>query len=156
MADVNVRFRPCLSVLHALCLALACVCGACAPDPSELSPSEALGAFLTAIERSTHAPDQRKVAYSWLDLKSQEVLAGRARLANSLAGRKVKPWEILVPGRVSFAGQSIAGVRMTSKIEGNKALVSILVEEGKPIEVPMLLEAGQWRVELELNQKAAP
>ncbi len=124
---------------------------ACAPKPEELTPSEALGAFLTAVERSTHAPDQRKIAYGWLDLESQEALAERARLANSLAGRKIKPWEMLVPGRVSFAGQSMAGVRMTSKIEGEKATVGILIEKGKPIEVPMLRQAGQWRVVLGLG-----
>ena len=124
----------------------------CAPDPGDLGPTDALAAFLTAVERSTHAPEQRKVAFEWLDTKSQGALAARARLSNSLAGRKLKPWEMLVPGRVSFAGQSIAGVRMTANVEGERATVSILIAKGEPIEVPLVREQGRWRVMLGLDK----
>jgi hypothetical protein len=138
-------------VLRILCLALAFLglLGACAPDPGDLGPTEALATFLTAVERSTHMPEQRKIAFEWLDRQSQEALAERARLGNSLAGRKLTPWEMLVPGRVSFAGQSIAGVRMTAKIDGDHATVSMLLD--KPTEVPMLREQGRWRVVLGLT-----
>jgi hypothetical protein len=122
---------------------------ACAPDPGDLGPTEALAAFLTAVERSTHMPEQRKLAFEWLDRQSQEALAERARLTNSLAGRKLAPWEMLVPGRVSFAGQSIAGVRMTANVDGDHATVSLVLE--KPVDVPMKREQGRWRVVLGLN-----
>jgi hypothetical protein len=138
-----------LRVLLAFTLALLC---ACAPDPSDLGPTEALGAFLTAVERSTHAPEQRKLAYEWIDTQSQGTLAERARLANSLAGRKLQAWEMLVPGRVSFAGQSIAGVRMTADVEGDRATVSIHIDKGDPVEVPMVREQGRWRVVLGLTK----
>jgi hypothetical protein len=137
-------------VLRAAWLFFVLLC-ACAPDPADLGPTEALAAFLTAVERSTHAPEQRKLAYEWLDQKSQQNLTERARLANSLAGRKLQPWEMLVPGRVSFAGQSISGVRMSADVEGDHAKVSILLEKGEPLEVPMIHEAGRWRVVLGLT-----
>lgn len=139
-------------MLRPLSLALVLLLCACAPDPGDLGPTDALGAFLTAVERSTHAPEQRKVAYEWLDSKSQAALADRARLSNSLAGRKLQAWEMLVPGRVSFAGQSIAGVRMTADVDGDHATVSILIDKGDPIEVPMVREDGRWRVVLGLSK----
>ena len=138
------RFLP---WIFALALAVAC-----APDPRDLGPSEALAAFLTAVERSTHAPEQRKVAYEWIDKKSQAALDQRARLTNSLSGRRLSAWEMLVPGRVSFAGQSMAGVRMTAKVEGDRATVSIHISRGDAVEVPMVREDGRWRVVLGLNQ----
>lgn len=139
-----------LRVLYLTAL-LAVLC-ACAPDPRDLGPTEALGAFLTAVERSTHAPEQRRIAYEWLDTQSQTALTQRAKLSNSLAGRKLQAWEMLVPGRVSFAGQSIAGVRMTADVEGDRATVSILIDKGDPIEVPMVREQGRWRVVLGLTK----
>jgi hypothetical protein len=125
----------------------------CAADPSELEPTEALTAFLAALERSTHAPDQRRLAYEWLDLDSQKALAQRARLSSSLAGRPFEPWEMLVPGRVSFAEQSLAGTRLHAKVDGERALVEIPVEKAvvdppKATQVAMVREAGRWRVAL--------
>jgi hypothetical protein len=124
----------------------------CAADPSELAPTEALTAFLAALERSTHAPDQRRLAYEWLDLASQKMLANRARLSSSLAGRPFEPWDMLVPGRVSFAAQSIAGARLRAQVEGEHATIVIPVEESvippPPTKVAMVREAGRWRVSL--------
>jgi hypothetical protein len=124
---------------------------ACAPDPKDLGPVEALTTFLTAVERSTHAPEQRRLAYEWIDRDSQQALVARARLTNSLAGRKLAAWELLVPGRVSFAGQSLAGVRMTAQVEGDRATVSIALDRGETIQVPMARQEGRWRVVLALT-----
>jgi hypothetical protein len=124
----------------------------CAADPSELEPTEALSAFLAALERSTHAPDQRRLAYDWLDLSSQKALAQRARLSSSLAGRPFEPWDMLVPGRVSFAGQSLDGTRLHARVDGEHALIEIPVEKmidpPSATKVPMVREAGRWRVSL--------
>jgi hypothetical protein len=138
-------------VLRAVRLVLVLLLCACAPNPGDLGPTDALAAFLSAVERSTHAPEQRKLAYEWLDTKSQAALQERARLSNSLAGRKFEPWEMLVPGRVSFAGQNIAGVRMSAEVKGDKATVSILIGKGESIQVPMVREAGRWRVVLGMS-----
>lgn len=131
---------------------LSAVLLGCAADPSELEPTEALTAFLAALERSTHAPDQRRLAYDWLDLASQKTLAQRARLSASLAGRPFEPWDMLVPGRVSFAGQSLVGTRLHAKVEGAHALVEIPVEKiidpPPATKVAMVREAGRWRVSL--------
>ncbi|MDB4985176.1 MAG: hypothetical protein JWN04_354 [Myxococcaceae bacterium] len=124
----------------------------CAADPSELEPTEALTAFLAALERSTHAPDQRRSAYEWLDLASQRMLAKRAKLSSSLAGRPFEPWDMLVPGRVSFASQSIAGARLRAKVDGEHATVEIPVDKSvappPATQVAMVHEAGRWRVAL--------
>ncbi|MDB4972473.1 MAG: hypothetical protein JWN48_814 [Myxococcaceae bacterium] len=124
----------------------------CAADPSELQPTEALTAFLAALERSTHAPDQRRLAYEWLDLDSQKLLAKRAQLSSSLAGRPFEPWDMLVPGRVSFASQSIVGARLRAHVDGEHATVEIPVEKSvippPATKVAMVHEAGRWRVAL--------
>ncbi len=127
----------------------------CAADPSELQPTEALTAFLSALERSTHAPEQRRLAYEWLDLSSQRALERRARLSSSLAGRTFEPWEMLVPGRVSFAAQSIAGARLRAQVEGEHATIELPAEDTvippPSTKVAMVREAGRWRVALGLT-----
>jgi hypothetical protein len=137
-----------------LSVALACASASCAADPSELAPTEALTAFLAALERSTHAPDQRRLAYDWLDLASQRMLAQRARLSSSLAGRPFEPWDMLVPGRVSFAAQSLAGARLRANVDGEHATIEIPAEKSvippPATKVAMVREAGRWRVALPL------
>jgi hypothetical protein len=138
-----------MRIWSAILLLVAC---GCAADPSELEPTEALTAFLTALERSTHAPDQRKLAYDWLAFESQRTLEQRAQLSSSLAGRPFEPWDMLVPGRVSFASQSISGARLRAHVDGEHATVEIPFEKAPhPEKVAMVREGGRWRVELALR-----
>jgi len=123
----------------------------CARDPSELGPVQALTSFLAAVEQSANSPEQRKVAFGWLDSETQAALEERAELSSSLAGRDIEAWELLVPGRVSFAGQSVAGVRMKASVSGDRATVQIPVEKRAPVEVAMVREEGRWRVMLGLK-----
>jgi len=130
-------------------LVLICVLWlGCARDPGEISPDAALTEFLSAVEASTHEPTQRKAAYEWLDRSSRAALAERARRTAALAGRKLQPWEMIVPGRLSFAGLGRAGVRMQVHIEGDKATVRIPIEKRAPAEIEMVREDGRWRVVL--------
>lgn len=121
----------------------------CAADPSELEPTEALTAFLSALERSTHAPDQRKLAFDWLALDSQRTLEQRARLSSSLAGRPFEAWDMLVPGRMSFATHNLGNARLRARVDGDHATVEIPIERSQPPDkVTMVREAGRWRVSL--------
>jgi hypothetical protein len=124
---------------------------ACAPDPTELGPVEALSTFLAAIDRSAQAPEQRKMAFEWLDASSQAALKERAELSASLAGRSLAPWEMLVPGRLGFSLRSMGNVRMSAEVSGEKATVSIPVHGREPVRVPMVREGGRWRVQLGLK-----
>lgn len=135
--------RPLVSLFLLFCMA-------CAPDPGELSPSEALRAFLTALDRSPHAPEQLKVAYEWLDTKSQAALKQRAELAASLAGRSIFAWDMLVAGRGSFSDYSVPSLRMRARVEGERAFVTIAGEGHGEVEIPMVREQGRWRVVLGL------
>ena len=80
------------------------------------------------------------------------MLEQRARLSSSLAGRTFEPWDMLVPGRVSFASQSVAGARLHAKVDGAHATVEIPVEKSvsppPATKVAMVREAGRWRVAL--------
>ena len=124
----------------------------CAPDPSDLEPTEALTAFLTALERSTHAPEQRRFAYDWIDLESQRALAERARLSASLAGRPFEPWELLVPGRISFATATFAGARMSAQVDGMRATVALPGVSSATSAVPLVREGGRWRIVLGVKE----
>ena len=138
--------------LRALIVGVWLLCS-CARDPGELSPDAALTEFLSAVEGSTHQPALRKTAYEWLDKSSRGALAERAARTASLAGRKLEPWEMLVPGRLSFAGLGRSGVRMQVQINGDKARVKIPIEKRAPAEVDMVREDGRWRVVLGLRAR---
>lgn len=127
------------------------VMAACAPDPAELGPVEALSTFLAAIDRSAQAPEQRKQAFEWLDADSQAALKARAELSASLVGRTLQPWEMLVPGRLGFSLRSMGNVRMSAEVAGDKATVRIPVQGREPVLVPMVREGGRWRVQLGLK-----
>jgi hypothetical protein len=132
-------------------IAVCCGLLGCAADPSELEPTEALTAFLAALERSTHAPDQRKLAYDWLDLRSQRSLTERAKLSSSLSGRPFEPWEMLVPGRISFAAHSLVGARLSAQVDGEHASVALPGASSAGSRVPMVRESGRWRVVLGMD-----
>lgn len=129
---------------------LVVVLVACAPDPGELPPNEALRAFLTALDRSPHAPDQLKVAYDWIDEKSQAALKQRAELAASLAGRKIAAWDMLVAGRSSFSDYSVPSLRMRVRIDGDKAFVTLPRDGQGSVDIPLVRQQGRWRVVLGL------
>ena len=120
----------------------------CAADPSELEPTEALSAFLAALERSTHAPDQRKLAYDWLSFESQRALEQRAVMSSALAGRPFEPWDMLVPGRVSFASHAVPRTKLRAKVDGEHATVEIPLDPGQAEKIAMVREGGRWRVAL--------
>jgi hypothetical protein len=124
---------------------------ACAPRPEQLSPNEALSAFLTALDRSTHAPEQLETAFEWVDKKSQASLKQRAHLATSLAGRSIAPWDMLVAGRASFSAYAVPSLRMRSAIEGDRAKITMPVEGRADLTVEMVREDGRWRVLLGLT-----
>jgi hypothetical protein len=128
---------------------LVLACAACAADPGELSPKQALVAFLTALDRSTHAPEQLKVAYDWVDQASQAALKRRAELAASLAGRSVAAWDMLVAGRSSFSAYPVPTIARV-RSEGDRAFVSLQVEGRSDVEVQMRRQGGRWRVVLGL------
>jgi hypothetical protein len=123
----------------------------CAPRPEQLSPNDALKAFLTALDRSTHAPEQLQTAFEWVDKQSQATLKQRASLAASLAGRSISPWDMLVPGRASFSAYSVPSLRMRSQIDGDKATVTIPIEGRPDVTVQMAREDGRWHVVLGLQ-----
>ena len=128
---------------------LVLACAGCAHDPGELSPKQALVTFLTALDRGTHAPEQLKIAYEWVDEKSQSALKRRADLAASLAGRSIAPWDMLVAGRSSFSAYPVPTVAHV-RSDGDRASVSVQVEGRAQVEVPMRRESGRWRVVLGL------
>jgi hypothetical protein len=128
-------------------------CGASEGD----APVEALARFIEAMDRSGQNESARKEAFTMLDETSQAALAERAHRSALVTGRPYEPWEMIAPGRfrLRFALAEHSGMRAT--VSGDKAVVhvrghvGVRGEEGRQTAtVPMLRQAGTWRVQLPL------
>jgi hypothetical protein len=67
----------------------------------------------------------------------------------------MQPWEVLVPGRLSFSLRSMGSVRMKAEVHGDHATVNIPVKNHEPVAVPMVREGGRWRVSLGLAKTSS-
>ena len=141
------RYRaPVLRALPALVLAL-CVLG-CSEEPTDETPEGALTLFLAAMENSAHDPRALEEAYRLLCRESRQSLLERARLAGSLGGRDLEPWELIARGgyRQTFTPSRR---RTRSAIDGETATVTARDADGDhSAEVQMRREDGHWRVVL--------
>jgi hypothetical protein len=135
----------------ALVCALVAVAAGCDEAPDDRTPSGALLRFLEAMEQSTRDPRALEQAYHLLAPTTREALAARAARAESLAGREMHPWEMIVQDhfrmRVPLEGRR----DLTERIDGARATVVVRDGKGEPMaEVPMVQEGDRWRVHLEI------
>ena len=129
---------------------LVAALAACSPAPSDETPTGALRLFLRAMEESGSDSTALESAYGLLDEHARQALEQRARDAGALAnGREFEPWEMLAQGRyrVRFAYAEYGSMR--ERIDGERAIVTVEGASGTDrAEVPLVREAGRWRVVL--------
>lgn len=125
---------------------------ACSPAPSDETPTGALRMFLRAMELSGSDPLALQEAYGLLDAHARQALEQRARDASALAnGREFEAWEMFAQGRyrVRFAYAEYGSMR--ERVDGDRATVTVTGTDGSSrAEVPLVREAGHWRVVLEI------
>lgn len=141
---------PMRGFVRLLCL-VSLLAAACSSTPSDETPSGALEMFLDAMLRSDWDQDALKEAYGLLSSDARDALRDRAEMANALSGRDFEPWQMLVQGRfrLRFAPRQEGG--MAERIDGERAVVVVTGErDGERAEVPMVLEDGAWRVDLQV------
>lgn len=128
----------------AVSLVLALACSAEAPE----TPTETVRAFLDAMDRSASDARELARAYGLLDEGARSELRRRAHKAETLTGRAFEPWEMLAQGRfrLRFAPAPRGGMR--ERQEGEQAVVVVTGAEGERAEVPLVREAGRWRIRL--------
>lgn len=124
--------------------------GACSRARRQ-TPEEALTAWVNAMNATRSDVDARRGAFDLLSRRTRDSLALRAARASQLAGRTMQPWEMLAPGRFAlrFAFEPDT---LTSRVDpsGDRAVVVVQGPAREHVEVPMVREADQWRVELVL------
>jgi hypothetical protein len=134
-----------------VCLAWACVGLGCGSAEADGTPAEALSRFLEAMDRSVINESALKDAYALLDEQAQRELISRANRAGFLTGRKFEPWDMIAQGRfrLRFAPAEHAGMHTT--VSGDTAIVQVKSENTRSqAAVPLVREAGRWRVKLVL------
>ncbi len=139
-------------------LAVTLAATGCTEEASDETPAGTVRLFLDAMERSEREPAALREAYGLLALPARRALTERARLAGSLGGRDLQPWEMLVRGRArrSFAvGEGTRGMR--EEIDGASATVQVREPSGtRSADVQLVREDGRWRIVLDLPPVRAP
>jgi hypothetical protein len=138
-----------------VCVGLANAAVGCGGAEADGTPAEALSRFLEAMDRSVINEAALKDAYALLDEEAQRELSSRASRAGFLTGRKFEPWDMIAQGRfrLRFAPAEHAGMHTT--LSGDTAVVHVKSEDSRAqAAVPLVREAGRWRVKLQLQQLA--
>lgn len=136
---------------------ICAVVSSCGSEDSDASPAGVLSRFLEAMDRSTLHEAALKDAYALLDSRAQRELSARAQRAGSLTGRSFEPWEMIAPNRFRLRFTPSAYGEMRTRVKGGSALVEVRGEDGRSrASVPLVHEAGHWRVRLALPEVAAP
>lgn len=126
-------------------LALALTLGACR-DPPPRTPKNTVLAFARAVEAARQDPEHRRRVYELLSQRGKDSLTERAQLASQVSGWLQQPWEMLAPGRIRLR-VSVDPSGMTARVDGARAWVTVRGAGGMA-EVPLVREAGGWRIDL--------
>ncbi|MBL8605536.1 MAG: hypothetical protein JNK72_26630 [Myxococcales bacterium] len=129
----------------ALVLAGALGCGRGEPR----TPEATVRAFVSAVSAAQDDANARERVYHLLSGRTQETLQSRAQLASQVSGFTLQPWEMLAPGRMRLRVGYDPSLS-TTRVEGDRAWVTVRGPTGGVAEVPLLREGGRWRVELGL------
>lgn len=113
-------------------------------------PEATLSHFLDLMDRSRSDSRVLPEAFALLDQTTQDQLSERARRARTLAGRDFRPWEMIAQGRFRLRFAPAPG-GMEAQVDGDRASVRVRgAKPGQEVDVPMVRQAGSWRVVLSL------
>lgn len=133
----------------------------CRRQEFDETPDGVVREWVERMSRMHGRPLDAERAYELLSQEAQANLQQRANRATAAAGRKMQPYEMLVPSRFSlrFTPQT-----WQARIAGKRAVVLVTGAEpqGQRAEVPCVLENDRWRVDLmlpplaEIEKRPAP
>lgn len=131
-------------------LVLALTLGACGGRGERARPEATARALMAALQSAQGDARARARVYSLLSARSQEALQRRAQLSSQMSGFTLEPWEMIAPGRIRMRVIFDASTTTTARVRGDTAVVTVRDRRGGSAEVPLVREAGQWRVDLEV------
>jgi hypothetical protein len=122
---------------------------ACSRKPPDATPEGTVRDLLDRIGRVDGDPAQARAVYELLSQRTQNNLIERARRASAASGREIPPEDMLAPARFSLRFEPR---RMQARISDDRAVVDVvgIDPETDRAEVPCILEAGHWRIEMPL------
>lgn len=116
-----------------------------------------MAGFVAAMEGARVDPAARRRVYGMLSSRARARLEERAQRASQVSGadrRPWEPWEMLAPGRwrlrVEFDPELLS-----SRVAGDRAVVTARGRHGGTADVPLVREEGQWRLDMEIPPMAA-
>ena len=140
-----------LRSFFALALPCALLAAGCAAGASDDAPVQTVRHFLDLMERGDSDEAALADAYALIDRGAQQALRGRADRARSLSGRSFEPWQMLAQGRFRLRFSPVAPGGLRARVQGERAVVvAVGSKPGERAEIPLLREAGVWRIELKL------
>lgn len=116
-------------------------------DAAAADPEETLERFLGAMVRSAEEPAALGEAFALLDEHTRVELGQRAQRAQSLSGRVYSAQDMLVAGGFRLRFDPADGA-MRTEVDGDRAVVRVRGAAGQLARVPLVRQAGRWRVVL--------
>ena len=133
------------------CLALLALAHGCGSNDVPDEPVAKVRHFLELMERSAVDEGSLQDAYALLDRGAQQGLQARADRARSLSGRAFEPWQMLAQGRFRLRFAPAPG-GLHARMTGDRAVVVATGSApGERAEIPLVRQAGAWRIELVLH-----
>lgn len=146
---------PALVLLSIVSLLLSA--SGCTGAPHDDTPSGAVRLFVAAMERSTEDRRGLEDAYRLLSQDTRERLVRRARQAAALGAAERQPWEMLVEGtaHLRFTPRPGGYREQPDPEDAERATVLVLGADDESAAIPLVREAGGWRIILEVPEAAA-
>lgn len=131
-------------------LVAALTLSACGGRGVRARPEAAVRAMMAALQSAQGDARARARVYALLSTRSQEALQHRAQLSSQMSGFTLEPWEMIAPGRIRMRVIFDASTTTTARVQGDTAVVTVRDRRGGSAEVPLVREADQWRIDLEV------
>lgn len=137
-----------LAVVVAAVLATGLALVGCDREQPDTDPARVTRAFVERMQRVHGDRALAREAYELLATDAKANLAERARRASAVAGRNVRPEEMLAESRFSLRFDP---QRYAAQIDQDYAVVTVTGEApDEEAEMECVLESEQWRVRLDL------
>ena len=123
---------------------------ACEPAPPNETPEGAVREFVERMQGFAGDESDAKILFGLLSERARQNLEHRADRYGAASGKKITPWAMIAPGRLTPRFLPRAYL---SQVVGKYALVDVVgVSEDQRAQVPCVREEEAWRVDLVLPE----
>jgi hypothetical protein len=123
---------------------------ACEPTPPNETPEGAVRELVERMQGFEGSAEDAKILFDLLSERARQNLEHRAERYSAASGKKIAPWAMIAPGRLTprFLPRAYS-----AQIVGKYALVEVVgVTDDQRAQVPCVREDEAWRVDLALPE----